>query len=82
MTPENLEKAKKLEKEIDNCKRYIRFCNYTQLKDVEPRTMDVRFNGVEGGIQVPDTLFRIIGKLILVEYTAQLNQLQDEFNSL
>jgi hypothetical protein len=41
-----------------------------------------KINGNDISVDVPKELFRIIGKLIISEYTQKLNELEKQFNEL
>ena len=82
MTVEQLEKAKKLQEQIEVVKTNITNAKYTQFPEVVVRKSYLRFHGIEGEIEVPETLFRLIGRAILSEYNMKLSNLEKEFNAL
>jgi hypothetical protein len=82
MTLENLQRANAVLAEIEYCKKYIDRVKYTQVESVQPRVSYLKFNGIDSDIQIPDTLFKTIGKLVLSELTEKLRKLEEEFKSL
>ena len=82
MTAEKLEKAVALQGKIMRCKREIEKANYTQYEDVVIRETALSVNGLDEDVRVPESLFRVIGKLIIYEYQCKLKKLEDEFNAL
>jgi hypothetical protein len=82
MNLEQLEKGNKIAKEIQNCKANIKAANYTQLENVVIRKTYLKVNGLEESIEVPENLFRIVGKLILSEYNQKLLEFESELKSL
>jgi hypothetical protein len=82
MKLEDLEKANNLVQEIEKCKENIRGAKYTQAEKVVIRETLLKVYGVDTEIEVPASLFRTIGKLILVEYTQKLAELEKELENL
>lgn len=82
MNLEQLEKGNKIAKEIENCKANINAADYTQSENVVIRKTHLKVNGLEESIEVPESLFRIIGKLILLEYNQKLIELERELDAL
>ena len=82
MNLEQLEKGNKIFEQIKNCKANIKAANYTQSENVFPRKAYLKFNGIEESIEVPESLFRIIGKLILAEHNQKLIALESELQSV
>jgi len=82
MNLNELTRANKLAKEIENCKNNIYAAEYTQLENVEVRKTYLKVNGLDMAIEIPESLFRIVGKLILSEYKQKLIELEREFDSL
>lgn len=82
MNIEQLEKCNQLAKEIETCKANIDLAKYTQSENVVVRKTYLNMNGLEERIEVPETLFRVIGKLILAEYNQKLIELEKEFHSI
>lgn len=82
MNLEQLEKGKKIVEEIENCKANIEMANYTQYENVVVRKTYLKVNGLDKSIEVPESLFRIVGKLVLCEYQQKLIWLENEFQSL
>jgi hypothetical protein len=66
MNLEQLEKGNQIVKEIEKCKANIKASNYTQLEGVVVRKTYLKVNGLDESIEVPENLFRIIGKLIMI----------------
>lgn len=82
MNLEQLEKGNKIAKEIERCKTNIKAANYTQSENVVIRKTYLEVNGLEESIEVPESLFRVVGKLILSEYNQKLIELESELQSL
>jgi hypothetical protein len=82
MNLEQLEKGNQIVKEIEKCKANIKASNYTQLEGVVVRKTYLKVNGLDESIEVPENLFRIIGKLIISEYEQKLFKLENELKSL
>ena len=82
MNLEQLEKGNKIVKEIENCKANIKAANYTQSESVVIRKTYLKVNGLEESIEVPESLFRVVGKLILSEYNQKLIELERELEAL
>lgn len=82
MNLEQLEKGNKIAKEIENCKANIKATNYTQSESVVIRKTYLKVNGLEESIEVPESLFRVVGKLILSEYNQKLIELENELRSI
>ena len=82
MNLEQLEKGNKIAKEIQNCKANIKAVNYTQSENDVIRKTYLKVNGLEESIEVPESLFRIVGKSILSEYNHKLIELESELQSL
>lgn len=79
---EKLEKANELAQAIAHCKRCIRDAQYTQNTDVVERQMHLFFNGIDNGIDIPPSLFRIVGKLVLLELKQNLIEFEKELDEL
>jgi hypothetical protein len=82
MTLEQLKRGNEIAREIQTCKNNIRKAQYTQYESVSIRSTKLEVMGLESSIEVPKTLFRTIGKLILSEYQQKLIELEDELKSL
>jgi len=82
MTKEQLEKGNKIAKQIENAKANIEAANYTQFENVVIRNTHLYVNGLDKNIEIPESLFRIVGKLVLSEYRQKLIELEDELRSL
>ena len=82
MDLEKLAKSNAIYKDIAKCNLNIQRANYTQAEDVLIRETYLTVNGIKDVVEVPKSLFRTIGKLILSEYEKQLIELQKEFDEL
>lgn len=82
MNLEQLEKGNKIAQEIENCKANIKAANYTQSESVVIRKTYLKVNGLEEIIEVPESIFRVVGKLILSEYNQKLIELERELEAL
>ena len=81
MNLEQLEKANKLAKQIEDLKQNIQDAKYTQCEDVAIRETYLRVNGVDD-ILVPASLFRTVGKLILAENSMELIKLEIQLSEI
>jgi hypothetical protein len=81
MDSEKLRRANVLEEQIERCKENIKQAKWTQSESVAVREMHLKICS-DKNVVVPETLFRIVGKLILVEHQQRLIELEKEFDSL
>lgn len=79
MTQEKLLKLNELSEQIGKCQINIQRALLTQSESFIPRSVWLLGNGVQE-IEVPESLFRLIGKLVLSEWNQRLIDLQKEFN--
>lgn len=82
MTEETLKKANELANKLEEYKHNLKKIGYTQSENVTARRSYLSFNGIESSVEVPKTLFRVIGKLVEAEYIKEINELQKELNDL
>jgi hypothetical protein len=82
MTKEKLKRCNELAKEIKETEDNIKIAKFTQSETLPQRPMYIEFLGSEQIFKAPDTLFKIIGKLILNEYQQKLIELETEFDNL
>ena len=82
MTEHKLKKCNELAKQIKEIENNIEISKFTQSENVPQRPMFIEFLGHDQVLKAPDTLFKIIGKLILNEYQQKLIKLETEFNNL
>jgi len=82
MTEEQLNKARILKREITPIEGYIKILEWTQSESVEPRSIRMAFNGSDNEIWIPETLFKIVCKLVLTEHKCTLDKLKKEFEDL
>ena len=82
MTKETLEKANDISNKLEECKKNLQKIGYTQSENVVIRESYLRCNGIEGGVTIPKSLFRVIGKLIESEYIQEIDKLQKELDRL
>lgn len=82
MNPEKLKRANELQEQIDFIKESLKDLSYTQSEKVTPRKSYLSFNGVENNIEIPENLFKFIGRIISFEYKVKLQELENEFNNL
>jgi hypothetical protein len=82
MTYEQLEKAKEIASQIEQCKENLKKANFTQYPNVVERRSYFKFYGIDEDIEVPETLFRTIGKLIISEWQQKLSEYEKEFKDL
>lgn len=81
MKKENLKKANELIEEIEHAEESLRIAQWTQTENVLERVSRLSI-GSGADIDVPKSLFKVIGKLILSEYVLRLAELQKEFDEL
>ena len=77
-----LERGLEIQEEIEECQKNIRKADYMVSEKIPIRHSYLNFIGIDDSVVVPETLFRIIGKLILSEYNQRLIDLQNEFDRL
>jgi hypothetical protein len=82
MTEEKLKRCNELANQIDTTKRQIKDAQFTQSINVPEREMYIKVLGLDNKIIAPESLFRIIGKLIINEHQQKLIELETEFNNL
>jgi len=84
MNIETLQRATKIQERIKFCREQIKHAEYTQADHVVPREMGYGFNGLPPNerMVIPETLWRVVGKLVLAEYQQELNALEIEFQNL
>ena len=82
MTEKKLIRANQLAKQIEETKDYILMARSTQYEDRVVRPLYIDLNWYDDKLQIPESLFRIVGKLILNEHQQILNELETEFNNL
>ena len=82
MTEETLKKANDLANKLEVCKKNLKKAGYTQSENVVIRESYLRCNGVEDSIKIPESLFRVIGKLIESEYIQEISKLQKQLDEL
>ena len=83
MNIETLKRATAIQERIKFCREQIKHAEYTQGGAV-PRQMGCGSNGLPPNerMVIPETLWRVVGKLVLAEYQQELNRLEAEFASL
>jgi hypothetical protein len=82
MKEETLKKANELNDRLIKYKKSLKDVGYTQSENVVSRESYLEFNGIEGNVPIPATLFRIIGKLIESEYIGEISRIQNELDNL
>jgi hypothetical protein len=82
MDIEKLEKANSLNEGIKICQMQIKILNYMVHNDVSERDSYLTFTGAKKDIIIPQSLFKVIGKIILAEYQHRINELENEFRNL
>jgi hypothetical protein len=82
MNLERLKKGNAIAEEIKKCRANIKAATYTQAENVLIRKSYLKVYGLEESIEVPESLFRIVGKLVLAEYNLKLIELQNELQSI
>lgn len=75
------ERAILISQQIKRIEGNIKRAEYTQNESVVTRSTYLNGNGFEA-IEIPESLFRIIGKLIISEYQQELMKLKNEFETL
>jgi len=84
MNIETLQRATAIQERIKFVREQIKHAEYTQADHVVPREMGYGFNGLPPNerIVIPETLWRVVGKLVWAEYQQELNVLEIEFQNL
>ena len=82
MKEETLKKANDLANKLVECKNNLQKIGYTQNANVVIRESYLSFSGIEDSVIIPESLFRIVGKLIESEYIHQIDKLQKELDEL
>jgi hypothetical protein len=82
MTEETLKRGNELAKQIEETKENIRVAKLTQSENMPIRPMYIEFLQDTPKLIAPQSLFRIVGKLILNEHQQKLIELETEFNNL
>lgn len=82
MTKEILEAGNELLKKLDKCKENLNKVGYTQSENVVIRKSYLSFNGVDNNIEIPESLFRVIGKLVQSEYIQKVKELERKLEEL
>jgi hypothetical protein len=82
MNEEKLKRANELAKQIQETRENIRVAKLTQSENMPIRPMYIEFLQNTPKLIAPESLFRIIGKLIYHEENQKLIELENEFNNL
>lgn len=82
MKIETIEKANYLVNKLKECKENLSKIKYTQNEGVEIRTSVFVCNGIQHGVEIPKSLFRVVGKLIESEYINEIDKIQKELDKL
>lgn len=82
MEKDKLNKANELSKKIETIKGQIKQISFSQIEEFVPRKIYLSFNGSEEGLYAPESLFKVITKLVLVEHQLELIKLEKEFKEL
>lgn len=84
MTEENLRKANSILKEINELKENIRIAEYMCDNTVAVRNSTLDFIGLkdEEALNIPSSLFRKIGMLVMEENNKTLEKLQKQFDEI
>ncbi|QLE02894.1 hypothetical protein HX109_15445 [Galbibacter sp. BG1] len=82
MTIKKLEKANSIANKLKSCKENLQKAEYIQSENVKIRKSYLRYIGCEDAIEIPENLFRTIGKLIESEYIKELNELEKQLEDL
>jgi hypothetical protein len=83
MTEEKLKKCNKVAKEIETIKVYLESIKWMINDSVVERPISITFSGCScDQIVAPESLFRVIGRLLYNEYQQKLLDLEKEFWNL
>ncbi len=82
MNRDKVNKANELTKEIDSIKESIGKIVYTQKDGVKIRESRFTCLGLDEGVEIPEILFRKMGKIIEIELKSRLSELEEEFEAL
>jgi hypothetical protein len=80
MTEEKLKIANEILYDIKKLKEIVQSAEWMLSENVAIRESILSANGLR--LEVPETLFKIFGKLILNEYKIELLKLEDKFNNI
>lgn len=78
MTIEQIKKGLELSDKINHCKNEIKDIEW--MLGIEPRKTYLSVSGTQ--IVVPESIYMVIGKMLLSEYRILLTELEEEFNKL
>lgn len=82
MTKEKINKANELLAEIQFLERQISNIDYSLKDNYKERESYLKWHGNSGDVVIPESLFKVVNKLILDEYTQMLNEIKNEFENL
>lgn len=82
MKIEALQRGTAIQERIKFLRKQIDRAEYTQSDQVTPRVMRARFIGHDEDLIIPESLWRVVGKLVLAEYQDELRKLEIEFEQL
>jgi hypothetical protein len=82
MTKQQVRKAQELLCDIERCEMQIGKISHYQSENFAPRETYLKITGMENDIIVPESLFRVITKLVLSEYNTKLIELKKEFEAI
>jgi hypothetical protein len=83
MTEEKLKRCNKVASEIQRINAYLKSIKWMINEDVVERPIGITFSGCScDEIVAPESLFRVIGRLLYNEYQQKLLDLEKEFWNL
>jgi hypothetical protein len=82
MTEEKLKKCNQLEREIRNTKDFIAITKWMLSEDTPPRSTSLIAGYAGTELKIPESLFKMIAKLIYNEHQQNLFELEKEFWNL
>jgi hypothetical protein len=83
MSEEKLKRANELAREIYKIKNYLESIKWMINESVVERPVSITFSGCSSHeIIAPDSLFKVIGRLLYNEYQQKLMDLEKEFWNL
>jgi len=81
MNLENLQKAKKIESKLTNLKKDYESACYMTSSNIPERKSYLSYNS-DDGLEVPESLFKVFGKLLTAEIKEQIESLEKELEEL
>jgi len=82
MKKETLLKGQELLEKIEEAQKNLKSAKYMTYDDINPRCSYLNFLGVNEKIEIPETLWRVLGRMLVSEFNQQIFELQKELDEL